>query len=429
MKKPKLVSMFAGALVLNTFLMRPAALGQQYVSVAMVLGLILVVLYFFMAEKRSGIIENRVGLDFGFVIALVLLYWAYEFPLGILRGSDEILLAKEFVSTIVIVGCYSAFLVRRDENREFFRIFSTVVGLLGWSGMVTMTLSLITGLNALYLFPIQIQGYESSPAVVDGMQTGAVYFPFSMLYSLYTTGDIQLNRFSNFFREAGIYQAISIFLFAYERFTRRSRFVTIGLMAGALLSLSTLGLLLLPLTGGLVYIARRRANMIRFSIAIAVGVAAIGVLLFAPAIGLSDKMDQHSASVTERSEAISRGIDSIMTDGFGTGVYSGTRAGNAICLIASISSIGIIGFLIQSILISGARPGDRIFGKKVITCFPLFVTALISQPIAGAGMTYILAMVVVPSIVEQRQRKEFERLALSKHMQRGTSVFDHVVKN
>ncbi|HDR9102349.1 TPA: hypothetical protein QDB15_005832, partial [Burkholderia vietnamiensis] len=147
MKKPKLVSMFAGALVLNTFLMRPAALGQQYVSVAMVLGLILVVLYFFMAEKRSGIIENRVGLDFGFVIALVLLYWAYEFPLGILRGSDEILLAKEFVSTIVIVGCYSAFLVRRDENREFFRIFSTVVGLLGWSGMVTMTLSLITGLN------------------------------------------------------------------------------------------------------------------------------------------------------------------------------------------------------------------------------------------------------------------------------------------
>ncbi|RQZ24297.1 hypothetical protein DIE16_35350 [Burkholderia sp. Bp9090] len=290
-----------------------------------------------------------------------------------------------------------------------------------------MMLSQIIGLNALYLFPIHVQGYDTlSASALEGQTTGSVYFPFSMLYSIYTAGDVELNRFSNFFREAGIYQAVSIFFFAYERFTRRSRFVTIGLAAGALLSLSTLGLLLLPLTGGLVYLARRRANIVRFAIAAAAAIAAVGILIFAPAIGLTDKLDTHSTSVTDRSYAISRGIDAIVTDPLGTGVYSEKVAGYGICLIASIASIGLIGFLIQFILLAGFRPGERFFGPKVITCFPLFMTALLSQPIAGAGMTYILAMVAIPAVAGVSKPMRRFQFVRRRHAAARASILDNV---
>jgi hypothetical protein len=403
MKKISLTSLFSVALVLNTFLMRPAALGQEYVSIAMVLSVVLVGTYLVARGQATRTIYTAGRKDILFVTCMVIAYWFYELPLGMAQSGDDILLAKDLISSIVVAVCYAIFLVEEKANEAFFRIFTTLISLLGWSSIVTLILSNIVGLDHLFLFPIRVKGYEQTSITGDGMTTGGVYFPFSMLYSVYTSGQLQLNRYSNFFREAGIYQAVSIFCFAYELYTRRSKFRIVGLIAGALSTLSTLGLVLLPLTAGLVYITRRKVNLLRVAVLGLFAVVAVAALLFTPAVGLADKLDSHGTSVTDRSDAISRGITSIWTAPIGTGLFSERKAGESICLLAAITAIGLPGFAIQLALLSGLRPGSRFVNSKVVACFPLFVTAVFSQPIAGSGMTYVLVMVAVPAALRRRR--------------------------
>lgn len=248
MKKISLLTLFSAALVFNTFLMRPAALGQEYASVAMILSVTLVGAYLALKGRHERIVWKANRRDILFAVSIIVLYWLYELPLGIVQGSDTVLLAKDFLSSVTIAFCYAAFLIEEKANERFFCIFTTVVGLLGWSSIVTFFLSQIVGLDQLLLFSLHVKGYDAAAISATGVQqvtTGAVYFPFSMMYNVYTSADgVVLNRYSNFFREAGIYQAVSILCFAYESFTRRSKFILIGLIAGTVASLSTLGLVL-----------------------------------------------------------------------------------------------------------------------------------------------------------------------------------------
>lgn len=404
MNKPSLASLFSVPLVLNTFLMRPAALGQQYVSVAMILAVVLVGGYLAARLNTGRVIRPTTRRDIVFVVLVVTVYWVYEFPLGITQGSDDINLAKDFLSSFIIAFSYAAFLIEERANETFFRIFTTVVGLLGWSSIVTFSLSQIVDLDHLFLFPVNVKGYDAAVTAATGgdqEMTGAVYFPFSMLYSVYTSGTLELNRYSNFFREAGIYQAVSIFCFAYERFTRRSKFISIGLIAGAVASLSTLGLVLLPVTAGLVYVSRRRVSIVRLVLLGFFTVVAAVALIFTPAVGLADKLDTHGTSVTDRSDAINRGIEAIVTNPLGTGLFSERQAGDSICLVAAIAAIGVVGFALQAVLLCGIRPGASAINPKVVVCIPLLVTALFSQPIAGSGMTYVLTMVAVSTVTRR----------------------------
>ncbi|WP_410833204.1 hypothetical protein [Paraburkholderia sp. SIMBA_030] len=400
------ISIAAWAFVLNTFLMRPAALGQEYVWVAMVLSPLILGGYLLSRMRSVRSINSSDRRDILFIISALILYWLYEAPIGIIGDSDQILLAKELLSSIIVVICYGVFLIEREANIRFFRAFSTILALLGLSAAVTFALALFVGTDALYLFPITVKGYGATDPAAGEAVTGAVYFPMSMLYGIYSTGDVDLNRYSNFFREAGIYQAVSIFFLAYERLTRRSRWRTAGLIAGSILSYSTIGLLLLPLTGGLVYMTRRRVGIKTFIVVSIAGIAAVLSLIFTPGVGLTDKSDSHSTSVSDRSDAIWHGIAAITTDPVGAGVYNlHSMQNSGICLLAAIASIGIIGFAIQCVILSGIRPGGKLINPKVIVCFPIFITALLSQPIAGAGMSYILSMVAVPAVAMATRRR------------------------
>jgi len=406
MKKISLMTLFSTALVMNTFLMRPAALGQEYAPIAMILSVALVGGYLALRGCHERIILKANRRDILFTVSIIVLYWLYELPLGIVQGSDTMLLAKDFLSSVTITICYAVFLIEENENRTFFRIFTMILALLGWSSIITFTLSQIFGLDPLLLFSLRVKGYDAATISATGGQqvtTGAVYFPFSMMYSVFTSaGGSVLNRYSNFFREAGIYQAVSVLCFAYECFTRRSKFVLIGLTAGTVASLSTLGLVLLPLTAGLVYITQRRVSIARLILFGGFAIVAAAALVFTPAVGLADKLETHGSSVTDRSDAIDRGIESIWINPVGTGLFSEKRAGDSICLLAAITAIGVIGFACQALVLSGIRPAARAFNPKVVICFPLLVTALFSQPIGGSGMTGVLTMAFVSATTRRR---------------------------
>ena len=392
---PSGTSVAAAVLVANAFLLRPGALGQSYVPVGMALGVVIVGLHLLL--QKGSAVGRGAGRNVLFVAASFLAYWMYEVSIALARGdSNEEQMTREFIACVVPVISYGVFLSHTHANRKFFATLAVVVAMLGWSSVVTTALSAPFGMDRLYITSIPIKGYDQN---VGEAATGAIYFPFSMQYTSYQARGFTLIRYCNFFREAGIYQAISLFLLAYEQFTRRSRFVTGGLLFGAILSFSTIGLFLLPATIGMIFIVRHGARPGRILMfALASSICAIG-MAFATGVGLFNKMETHGSSVSDRSNAMRKGISSLGTDPLGAGMFSSGQHNDGICLIASVSSIGLVGGLLQALILSGWRPGATSAFAGLSVCFPLFATALFSQPIVGDGMTYLLAMVALPPIV------------------------------
>jgi hypothetical protein len=389
------LSAASAALVAAAFLLRPGALGQDYAPVAMVLAVAIVGTYFLIAPGRLLSGAGRNGRDVLFVGGLFVAYWAYETALALLRRtSNETQLMKEFLVGAVTVCSYGLFLADDRGNRTFFRMLTTVVALFGWSSVVTFLLSLVLGPQRLYLTSIAIKGYQGGG--IGEASTGALYFPFSMQYASYEHGALKVTRYCNFFREAGIYQCVALFLLAYEQFTRRSKLVSLGLVAGVVLSFSTIGFVLLPAIAGLIFVTRNRVRIGRTLALGVVSAAAVVVMANVPAFGVADKLSTHGSSVTDRSTAIQNGMSSMISNPLGSGIFSPAVKNEGICLLASVATIGVVGALIQLIILSGWRPITSAVSRRMIVCFPLLVTALLSQPIAGDAMTYLLAMVMVP---------------------------------
>jgi hypothetical protein len=142
--------------------------------------------------------------------------------------------------------------------------------------------------DPLFLFTLNIKGYTDNALDQTGA-TGAVYFPLSMLYTDFVSGSVSLDRYAGFFREAGIYQAVACFFLAYEAFTRRSRFVILGLLSGIILTFSSLGTVLLATTIGMIYLfAGRGLRPARLLLAaLCIGLA-YPAAMYTPYIGLQD---------------------------------------------------------------------------------------------------------------------------------------------
>ena len=131
--------------------------------------------------------------------------------------------------------------------------------------------------------------------------------------------------------------------------------------------------------------------------------------MYTPYIGLKDKSTTHSGSLSDRSEAISRGLERAGDNPFGYGMYSSQTLNIGICLLSSMGGIGIFGFACQAMILSGWRPGSGASWKKLAACAPILVTALISEPIAGEPAAYILVMAYLP--VVRRQAAAQQRYA------------------
>ena len=378
-------------LVLNLFLMRPAALGQDFTNVAILLAGGAVLCKLLMqgrgAEKLSkGQVRRSL-----YIFSLLVFYYLYLFLIGGLSGAANYdLFVRELLSVFLVFLMYLIVLSDLKENALFFRRLSLVVAVIGWSGVVTAVLIPFVGLDSLHLFNVGVSGYQNTEDVE--VAVGAVYFPFSMVYSTFSTDDFQFVRFNGFFREAGIYQAICCYCFVCEFFSRKSRFVLLGLVGGVLISLSTAGVAVFLITLGAVFLVRSKFTAQRFVMLLLVIAAAVPVVLYAPYVGILSKTETHSDSVSDRQEAVERGLSLVLENPMGLGL-GGVKAKNAsINLIAALGSIGVVGFVLQVIILSGIGGGGRA-KLRVIAFLPLVLTALFSQPLIGAPAVYVLLLV------------------------------------
>jgi hypothetical protein len=398
-------------LVFALFLVRPSALGQSLTPVGLGLTAVAVVMY----AGAGGLTRQLSKSAFQGVVvvgAAFLFYTLYEFMLVFLYGSlyTEFYFKQTLAALVVIVG-YGAFLGTANNNRIFFQQLSTTVALLGASCLITLILFQFFNRNSLHLFDIAVKGYSDQVQGFDAMtatRTGAVYFPLSMLYGDFRVPGFDLARFSGMFREAGIFQAIASFCFAVEWFTRKSKLRLFGHVAAVIASFSTLGVAVLAGVGGLIYIERKGLRLRTLVIAAAFAVAAICAVLYMPAIGLATKAVTHATSVDTRTDAIKVGTAGFLKNPLGAGPYSDPNPNASISLIASIGQIGLIGFLLQVIVLSGVRGLQfRLQLRRIVACMPLLVTALVSEPLAGQAMIYILAMVSLPRIDERELVTEY----------------------
>lgn len=389
----KIIGIITFGFLLAGFLMRPTAFGQRYTIAAMVITSVSLMIYLFF--KKDALIprNKQIYRHMIFLTSFITIYLIYEITISIYFFKSNLEFAgKELITTLVIVPAYSIFLIDRSKNRLFFSLFAILISALGYSAIVTFLVSRLTGIDALHFFSVDVKGYELSADAV--VATGAVYFPFTMLYSQFTSGDIDLLRVSGFFREAGIYQAVCCYCLAYEFFTRRSWVIMVGLLAGVVAAFSTAGILIMLVTIGLVFLFYGKRSKINIVICIVLVAIAYPVAFYTPYIGLEAKGVTHSTSISDRSIAISEGFKEFYNNPWGNGLFSSEKESSGINLVASIGAIGFIGFLCQFVIISGWRFGFNDASKKrMIACFPLLITALFSQPIAAAPLVYILTMV------------------------------------
>jgi hypothetical protein len=402
-KAPSVTGLVSLGLVLNLFLMRPTALGEAYTPIGMVLALPLTGLHLLHNSKKTRYSNSAIRWDIATLLSLLGLYWLYICPISILFEMSQLdWVLKELITTGIIVLAYGAFLMDVEANRKFFRTLCTVISVLGLSSVITVVMSMILGgKEALFLFSIDVKGY-TEVTLHQQTSTDAIYFPFSMLYGDYISGAMKLDRYCAFFREAGIYQGVACFCLAYEAFTRRSKFIMFGLVGGTICAFSSLGVALLAMTvGSILLFSGTRVRAWRIVLTAAMIALVYPVSMYTPYIGLEDKAVTHGASLSDRSTSIERGLEDARRNPFGNGLYSSLGKNDGICLLAELGMIGLFGFVCKVLLLSGLRLGPGRDWKKVAACAPLLITALVSQPIAGAPMMYVIGMVFVPRIIQR----------------------------
>ena len=406
-KLPRVTEFVSLALVINLLLMRPAALGETYTSIAMALALPLTGLHALHHCRQTRYSNAAIRWDMSALFCLLALYWLYVSVTSIWFEMSQLdWVVKELLTTIVIVLAYGAFLLDEHANRTFFRTLCTVISVLGMSSVITVLLSLVLGgKESLFLFTIDVKGY-TDPALKQQAATGAIYFPFSMLYGDYVSGAVKFDRYCGFFREAGIYQAAACVCLAYEAFTRRSKWVMLGLAGGTICAFSSLGIALLAMTIGLISLfSGKRVRAWRVIVTVVMIAAVYPVSMYTPYIGLEDKAMTHGASLSDRSVSIERGLEDMRRNPWGYGLYSSLRHNDGICLIAQLGMIGLFGFGCQVLMLSGLRAGPGRNWKKVATCAPLLITALVSQPLTGAPITYVIAMMFIPAAARRAVKR------------------------
>jgi hypothetical protein len=151
--------------------------------------------------------------------------------------------------------------------------------------------------------------------------------------------------------------------------------------------------------------------------------------MYTPYIGLEDKAVTHGSSLSDRSRSIERALEDVRRNPLGNGLYSSLGTNDGICLLAELGMIGLFGFVCKVLLLSGLRLGPGRDWKKVAACAPLLITALVSQPIAGAPMMYVIGMVFVPRIIQRTVKARGSMAGLGGCQESGNAFASQALSN
>ncbi|WP_157516511.1 hypothetical protein [Methylosinus sp. LW3] len=276
----------------------------------------------------------------------------------------------------------------RVVHDSFFKLLRLLLALFGLSSLITFIMSIGVSINSLYLFNIP------SPTYVD---TGDLYFPFTLAYDLKDYGFVVFPRALVFFREPGIAQAFYCWAIATtpKVDTPLSASTFILLIVGLASTQSTIGFGLLGVTlalRGILLVRQSRFQMIVSAIALLFAAAMLAKFAIEDEqVGFASKADNDS--YFDRKIGIDNGIKTFLDNPFGIGIYSSSRAigvSDGINLIASLGAIGVPGLFFTAInwYVSIVYASNK--KAKLIAILPFIITYITSQPIGDAPFYCII---------------------------------------
>ncbi|WP_427126726.1 O-antigen ligase family protein [Priestia megaterium] len=383
-------------LLIAVFLVKPSALGQSLTSIGIGLSVLSLSLHFMEFSKRKIRLTKK-----NFIVSLsVLSLWTYLLAHASILGSNHLdFVIKAYLAHVVLVICGAIVLSDRKSNFLFFRYF--ILSLVGssLSYWITYTLSLILGLDKLYLFTLPIEGYDGS---------GSIYLPFTILYGLFSVGDIQLPRLLGLFRESGILQAFLVWAyFNLKNYNLEYKWIKMLIILGIIGTFSTSGIAVFLGTIVIYLIANKKP--LRGTL---ISLAMLLALFFTPYIGLKNKAETHGDSINDRMYATISGLEKLKEHPIGEGLYQlnyNDLPNSGINLLAISYKIGILGFIL--VLIMYFLPLYKYEYKKnyIVSIFPLFITMLTSQPLLDAPLVLMIFLAVYDSKNRVREKVKAKR--------------------
>ncbi len=382
------------ALIMASMFSRPALFGNNHPELGLVFSAI--ALFLHIVDQGAGRSLNAsIPRHNRAVLISVAILWTYISLHAMLANSKH--LDTVFYALIANVGLIFAFsIVLGDERTRivFFRCFVVIMLVPIASYTVTLLLAQRYDLDALKLFRLDVKGYEDKGS-------GWIYFPITPIYSYLKFDGAVVLRLQDVFREAGIAQAFLAWaFFAADMLWKRRILIKIFLLAGIVATISTVGLALAPVLTILWVISNAKIfknsrGFLKLTVLLISGVIALAgsyfIALNIPYIGLLDKANYASQSISDRETSSTNGIKELLDNPLGIGLYNiddGTFAG--INLIGASQFIGVAGCVLVLFAYFFPLTTSKNKLNYMLLIMPLFITGLTSQPLLNAPLIYVM---------------------------------------
>lgn len=384
-------------LLMNTFLFRPGIYGEKYTKIGLVISIIAAVSYWFLNKKNLYIQKQH-----KVIMSISCLYAGYLLLQSIVLGSTAmIMVVKQCTIIIVIVLTYGMILSNKTINKYYFKYFIFLMIITSGSYLITSILNIFIDTNKLLMINLETGGSYNKNV------SGLIYFPITIIYSLMHSFNYEFLRFQALFREAGIAQAFLIWsFFNLNEYGFNKKIYKLILFIGIMGTFSSAALPLFFITLLVEYFVNNKNDMIKTIKLIILACSAAITIIFMPFVGLKDKMVTHSESINTRLNSTLTNVLSIFEKPLGKGFNINDAPNSGINLLAFSSKIGMLGLILSlcSFFLPSYYSNNR--KKYIVNIIPLFLTALLSQPIVFEPILLIFTMWVSTSILEEAREKD-----------------------
>lgn len=367
------------------FLVRPSHLGEEFNLPGTLLLFGASLLFIIFSRGYLSVVAVKRVIS---VPVLLITFWFFMIFHGLYNEISFRGLYFSSISAILISFSIFAISLNEDIQQKFTVVLVFIIGILGLSSVISVALSVLIPLENMIIGKIEVSTYRS----------GDLFFPFSLAYDKSGMDYTSNIRFGAFWREVGIAQAIfswatAVLLFSPTiRYRKTQLFGTIG---GCILTQSTLASINLSIVFLAYAILSNSRNIWKKAFAICFATLFSGLLFISffttETIGVFDKI--LTTSFLDRWTSLSYGIYEFKKNPFGYGFYGNSEyliSNTSINLIASLAGLGIFGVILYINIWIYSVFFDKNPRKKLACIFPIFITALTSQPLIDSFGIYII---------------------------------------
>jgi hypothetical protein len=400
-------------------LFKPSMIGERFNPVIYFLFVFVTGLLFLIEpEIKQKYMNKRVVIAF-LLIASCVIYFLFQ---GLFLSSA----LKTVINSVVVIFGTSiciAYVSRKDNIPQIFRVFINIFFWLSLSAIITMLIFIFRGLdytkipliaNLNFLVP----GYGAPKG--SGLDSHLLFFPFTLVWSALNISNFSLPRFIGLFREPGMTQIflLTAYFLTYFVEIKRVKLKRFVILIGAFLTFSTAGLL--SFLGGFLMLKLFKKGKIPSLKVVTTTIISLSLLIiiFAniPYLGFKNKIS--SGSGKQRSESFSNSLKLLSESPIvGIGYYGDFKKNEKGMVVSHeflglggvAYQIGIVGIILYFMM---WYYGIFRLGNLQTLCIymPCLLTLMVSQPSYNDVIVFFLILTDTSNLklIEIRKEKFLE---------------------